>query len=128
MRMSNKASLLRVAMTVLLLVLVAIVPITAVFATEPDDQHPTDSRLIKVLTNNGIDHIKVKLVKDYGLKEHGKDPYARTWEDTESGYQIAEISALPRVDAEGTALDVGWFAYGGKHYNIRSDKSKNNLY
>lgn len=90
----------------------------------------TDPVLLSTLVKSGIDPDYVEFYQDYampaivdGKKEKGKSPYAKFYHDLKSNKKFAVFSGLPKVDADGVKIDVGWKLAGINYF-----AEKNNLF
>ena len=80
----------------------------------------TDKLLLKRLAEQGIDKDYVEFYQDYASRRvngkvvKGRSPYAKFYRDLKSKKRFMVVSILPKVDANGDKIEVGWQKQGSK--------------
>ena len=83
----------------------------------------TDSAVLRELAKQGIDKDFVEFYQDYSpcfdpvTREYRKEhsPCAKFYRDLKSNKRFMVTSALPKITADGTKIEVGWFLSDGKY-------------
>ena len=80
----------------------------------------TDELVLRTLAKQRIDKDYVEFSQDYAPRSLGKEhsPYAKFYRDLKSNKRFMVVSGLPKVNADGTKIEVGWVKDGDK-YNTR---------
>jgi len=72
----------------------------------------TDPLMLRELVRQGIDQDYVEFWKDYAMEHAG----AKFYRDLKSNKRFMVVSGLPRVEAEGHGIEVGWLLSKNKYY------------
>lgn len=84
----------------------------------------TDKQLLKRLAEQGIDPEFVEFWHDYAPRNKGKEysPYAKFYRDLKSNKRFMVVSGLPKVNAVGQKIVVGWDETEvGKKYKLKTN-------
>ena len=77
----------------------------------------TDKLVLRHLAQQGIDKDFVELWHDYAPRSRGKEhsPYAKFYRDLKSNKRFMVVAGLPKVNADGVPVDVGWRKIGNTY-------------